>query len=270
MESLLEAKEPKEPPRVSGRAVIALVAGLVVLLGISIALFVQLRTVRSEMQTRLQEVGDRVAQVDQRAGEAGQRAAELDLALAGVRAQAKAVADRVGVTEKDLARAEVIARQIRQEQRQGLDALGGQVGQVRQDLETNRTAIEQTQDQLKRTIGDLGEQSGLIARNHEELAQLKQNAAREYFEFDLHKAKRPAPLGPVAMRLKSTDVKHNRYTLLLMVDDNEIEKKDKTLLEPVQFYRRNARQLHEIVVYTIGKDRIVGYLSTPKAAAAAQ
>jgi len=76
-------------------------------------------------------------------------------------------------------------------------------------------------------------------------------------------------VGPVAVRLRNADVKHNRYTMQLIVDDLEIEKKDKTLLEPVQFYRKGARQLHEIVVFTVAKDRVVGYLSTPKAAPAA-
>jgi hypothetical protein len=33
----------------------------------------------------------------------------------------------------------------------------------------------------------------------------------------------------------------------------------------VQFYRKGSRQLNELVVYTVQKDRIVGYLSTPKA-----
>ena len=57
--------------------------------------------------------------------------------------------------------------------------------------------------------------------------------------------------------------------MVLVVDDLEIEKKDKTLLEPVQFYRKGSRQLHEVVVYSVQKDRITGYLSTPKAADAA-
>jgi hypothetical protein len=54
-----------------------------------------------------------------------------------------------------------------------------------------------------------------------------------------------------------------------VVDDLAIEKRDKTLLEPVQFYRKGSRQLHEVVVYSVEKDRSVGYLSTPKAGDAA-
>ena len=73
-------------------------------------------------------------------------------------------------------------------------------------------------------------------------------------------------MGPVAIRVKDTDAKRHKFNILLTVDDLEIEKKDKTLLEPVQFYRKGSRQLNEIVVYAVQKDRITGYLSTPKAA----
>jgi hypothetical protein len=71
------------------------------------------------------------------------------------------------------------------------------------------------------------------------------------------------------VRLRDADVKRHKFNMVLVVDDVEIEKKDKTLLEPVQFYRKGSRQLNEIVVYAVQKDRITGYLSTPKASEAA-
>jgi hypothetical protein len=70
----------------------------------------------------------------------------------------------------------------------------------------------------------------------------------------------------VAIRLTGADVKRHKFNMILVVDDLQIEKKDKTLLEPVQFYRKGSRQLQEIVVFTVAKDRIAGYLSMPKAA----
>ena len=73
----------------------------------------------------------------------------------------------------------------------------------------------------------------------------------------------------MAVRLKDADAKKHKFNMVLVVDDIEIEKKDKTLLEPVQFYRKGSRQLNEIVVYAVQKDRITGYLSTPKAGDAA-
>jgi hypothetical protein len=121
--------------------------------------------------------------------------------------------------------------------------------------------------QLKRAIGDLGEQSGLIARNHDEVQELKRRGERDYFDFDLRKSKQYDRVGPVAIKLKGTDAKKQKFTLTLMADDKEIEKKDKTLLEPVQFYLKGKRVVNEIVAYEVEKDRIVGYLSVPKEAA---
>jgi ABC-type transporter Mla subunit MlaD len=265
MASIIEPKETSQPAKASGAwslPVILGLVGLVILLGATIVLFTQLRSAKADLQAKVQTVSDQVAKVEKRVG-------DVDQAVEGAKARTEAVAERVGMTEKELDKAESVARQIREEQRKGFVALGGEVGQVKQDVETSRAAIAETQAQLQRTIGDLGEQSGLIARNSDELAQLKHSTARDYFEFDLGKAKQPAQIGPVAIRLRSVDVKRNRYTMQLIVDDLEIEKKDKTLLEPVQFYRKGTRQLNEIVVFTVAKDRVAGYLSTPKAAPAA-
>ncbi len=140
---------------------------------------------------------------------------------------------------------------------------------MKDDVAATKAAVEETQAKLQSAIGDLGEQSGLIARNAEELGALKRAGLREYYEFDITKAKSPAAVGPVAVRLKDADAKKHKFNMVLVVDDIEIEKKDKTLLEPVQFYRKGSRQLNEIVVYAVQKDRITGYLSMPKAGDAA-
>ena len=64
--------------------------------------------------------------------------------------------------------------------------------------------------------------------------------------------------------LKKTDQKKNRYTIEVTVDDKVVEKKDKTVNEPVQFLTSKARQPYELVVNEVKKDVIVGYLATPK------
>ena len=196
------------------------------------------------------------------------QAKDVDLALAAVKGQTKTIADRAGVTEAELEKTATAAKELRVAQRRGqknLESLGGEVGKVKEDLAAQKAAIEEANAKLSRAIGDLGEQSGLIARNAEELEALKRTGMRDYFEFDLKKAKAASPVGPVAIRLTNADVKRHKFNMLLVVDDLEIEKKDKTLLEPVQFYRKGSRQLQEIVVYTVAKDRIAGYLSMPKA-----
>jgi hypothetical protein len=266
MNSIMDAQETKpSSPAEGGRSSVVGTVGTVlaaIALGAAVYLFVQLRQARQEigaLQTRVAELSS--------TGE--KRARELDLGLAAVRGQTEAVAEKAGVTQAELEKTATAARQLREDQRkgqEGLASLGGEVGKVKDDVAASKAAIEETQAKLQHAIGDLGEQSGLIARNADELEALKRAGLREYFEFDLRKTKAPSPVGPVAVRLKDADAKRHKFNMVLVVDDVEIEKKDKTLLEPVQFYRKGSRQLHEIVVYAVQKDRITGYLSTPKAA----
>jgi hypothetical protein len=130
--------------------------------------------------------------------------------------------------------------------------------------------LETTKGKLQSTIGDLGVQSGLIARNHDEVEELKRMGERDIFEFNLSKsAKAPERVGPIQVLLRKVDTKHYKYTLNVVADDKSIEKKDKTVGEPIQFYVRGARAPYEIVVFDLGKDQAKGYLSTPKSARAA-
>jgi hypothetical protein len=87
--------------------------------------------------------------------------------------------------------------------------------------------------------------------------------------FNLVKTKAPQRIGPIQMRLTNADVKKNKYTVLVVVDDRSVEKKDRTVAEPVQFLVRGARTPYEVVVMEVTKDRIMGYLSTPKEMASA-
>jgi len=188
------------------------------------------------------------------------------------------VGERVGVTEKQLAEARAQARRLRQEHGQvtqqlnselaehekQLESLTGEVSGVKGAVAETQASLTDTQGQLQRTVGDLGLQSGLIARNWEELEELKRRGERDYLEFDLRRSREFVRLGDVAVRLARSDAKRNRYTLVLMVNDKIIEKRDKTLLEPVQFYPQSKGRLLEIVVFELEKDRVAGYLSLPK------
>ena len=145
------------------------------------------------------------------------------------------------------------------------------IASVSSDVTTVRSEVASTKSELDRTIaalksvqGDLGVQSGLIATNAKELAALKSLGERNYFEFDLTKSKEMRKIGDVTMRLKKADVKRNRYTIELVADDKLVEKKDRSVNEPVQFYVARARLPYEVVVNDVRKDQVVGYLATPK------
>jgi hypothetical protein len=264
MSSILDTPETKPSTAGGGLGTILGIVGTglaVVSLGMAIYLFVGLRNARQE-----------IARLTEQAADSDKKTKDLDSGLAAVRGQTVKIAERAGVTESELEKTAAEAQELREAQRKGqqhVKVLGGEVVKVKDDVAAQKAAIAETQEKLQRAMGDLGEQSGLIARNAEELDALKRAGRRDYYEFDLGKGKSPAPVGPVAIRLNNADAKKHKFNMVLVVDDIQIEKKDKTLLEPVQFYRKGSRQLHEIVVYAVQKDRITGYLSTPKSGDAA-
>lgn len=137
--------------------------------------------------------------------------------------------------------------------------LNGDVSGVRNDL-------DDTKNKLERATGDMGVMSGLIARNHDDVEELKRRGDRNYYEFTLTKTKNGQKVGPTQLTLTKTDPKKSKYTLTVLVDDRTIEKKDKTAGEPIQFYVKGASRMspYEIVVFDVGKNQATGYLSTPK------
>ena len=104
----------------------------------------------------------------------------------------------------------------------------------------------------------------LIARNHEEIDILRRMGERDYFEFTVQGKNKPQIVGNIIVELRSVDTKKNRFTVVLIVDDIRSERKDHTINEPVIFYPRGSRQADELVVNSVAKDKIIGYLSTPK------
>lgn len=137
------------------------------------------------------------------------------------------------------------------------------VGNVQQDVAKTKSALDETIAGLTSVRGDLGVQSGLIATNGKEIAALRELGERNYYEFTVSK-KQPVKIANMTLDLKKVDVKRNKYTVQVMADDKKIEKKDKTINEPVQMYVGGARQPYEIVVNEVKKDTIVGYISQPK------
>ncbi|HWF37835.1 MAG TPA: hypothetical protein VG322_04905 [Candidatus Acidoferrales bacterium] len=218
--------------------------------------------------------------VDQEFGKTNARIADLQAKL-------EVTTQKLGLTQDELARARGLAQSIKKDQQQADQQLRQQIGAVQADTNTKfgqvatdingtktdvaaaKADLEATKSKLQSTVGDLGVQSGLIARNHDEVEELKRLGERDIFEFSLKKEKQPQHIGPIQVALRKTDTKHYKYTLDVVADDKNIEKKDRTVGEPIQFYVRGARAPYEIVVFDLGKDTAKGYLSTPKSASAA-
>jgi len=146
-----------------------------------------------------------------------------------------------------------------------INDVNGEVSNVKTQVASTRSELEKTIGDLKKVTGDLGVQSGYIATNGKELAALKRLGERNYFEFNLAKAKTPQKVGDITLLLKKTDPKKNKYTLEVFADDKMTEKKDKNINEPIQFYVAKAgRQPYELVINEVKKDVVKGYLATPK------
>jgi hypothetical protein len=142
-------------------------------------------------------------------------------------------------------------------------AVGNDVNGVKTDLASTKTDLQQTKSDLKAVRGDLGQTSSLVATNDKELNELIRRGERNIVKFNItKKTKGFQKVGDIAMELKNADPKKNKFTLNVQADDKTTEKKDRNINEPLQFYVSNS--LYEIVVNTVGKDAVSGYLSTPK------
>ena len=138
------------------------------------------------------------------------------------------------------------------------------VGGVKTDVAATKTELQNAETQVETVTGDLGVTSGLVATNAKELEVLKHKGDRNYYDLNLTKGAKPTPISGVSLQLKKADAKHSRYTLVVESDDKKIEKKDKSLDEPVQFYTGKDKLLYELVINTINKNQVIGYLATPK------
>jgi chromosome segregation ATPase len=207
---------------------------------------------------------------------------DLTKRMQAAEADSETLAQQLGMTKKELAsRADTLQRQQQvaaariaeqaAEEKKDVNAVSGEVGNVKTDVggvktdvAATKASLEATIAKLQGTIGDLGVQSGLIANTRSDLEALKHKGDRQYYEFTLLKGAKPQAFSTVALQLKKTDPKRGKYTLNVSADDKTIEKKDKNQSEPVQFYTGRDHMLYELVVWTVDKNKITGYLSTPK------
>ncbi|PYV15576.1 MAG: hypothetical protein DMG07_09455 [Acidobacteria bacterium] len=106
--------------------------------------------------------------------------------------------------------------------------------------------------------------SAAVAKNATELADLRRKGERDYFEFEIKKKNLPTKVEDIRLALTGTDAKKGKYSMQVLVDDSKLEKRDRTVNEPVQFLVGRNRLRYEVVVNWVQKDRVGGYLSTPK------
>jgi len=290
---------PEPQPDHSGLKT-ALVAGAIIaLVAANIYLYVQLDHVRTDLAATRQTMTAELASLRDASSvnsvntvSQTKRIETLKQDLDTAREQARTLSSQAKT--EATARAEQLAKQLAAEQARAQQQLTTEISGVKQaadssaanltskitDVSTDvggvKTALSSTQSELEKTIaqlksvqGDLGVTSGLVATNGQELAALKLKGERNYVDIKLGRTKAPVRFADVTLLLKKTDPKRNKYTVDVNADDKLTEKKDKSIHEPVQFYTsKGGRTPYELVINQVGKDEIVGYLSTPKETAA--
>ena len=205
------------------------------------------------------------------------------------------VTKRMGITAQELQHANALAGQLKQENAQTAQRLRRELaakadskefGQFREEavnklsavqqeattkiagvsgeVQVVRTDLDSTREDLANSKKDINGLSTQIAHNGTELAELWRRGERDYIEFDINKAKPLQRIGDVMVQLKRTDVKRQKFDVVIQADDSNITKKDRTANEPVAFLVGRDRLRYEFVVNYVDKDRIRGYLSTPK------
>jgi hypothetical protein len=202
--------------------------------------------------------------------------------VALLRAQLDVTSQKLGLTQAELAHARTMAQQIQQEQQDSDAKLVAEIGQVQQenaakigqvtndlsgaksDLAATKKDLDDTKKTLTTAVGDLTQHGVLIARNGEELEVLKHLNDRNIYDFKLTKSKQPQHVGPVQIVLHGVDPKHYKFDMTVIADDKSIDKKDRNVDEPMQFYVRGVRAPYELVVMEVTKTGVNGYLSTPK------
>ena len=207
-----------------------------------------------------------------------QHQAQADTTNAGLQSDLSVVTKRLRLTQSDLKKAREEAEAIRTEDQQKIaevdaaaktelatKASTDDVKGVDGKVDGVRTDLTGTQNDLKMARSELGT---LIARNHEDVEQLRRLGERDYIEFTINAKNKPQKVGSFMVELRGTNPNKKRYNVSLIVDDARIEKKNLPVNEPIFFHQGNDRRPLELVVNSVAKDKVTGYISVPKAAGA--
>jgi hypothetical protein len=224
---------------------------------------VTVQTSKRNIESMQKEVAKFRAQAAQLSGEAKVAAVKHadDLAAKLEKAQAEQ-GQKLGAVTAEVGQVKEVANATSTK----VGEVSTDVGSLKTETASNKSQIEKTIADLKSARGDLGVQSGLIATNGKELLALKQLGERNYIDVKLAKAKKNVPqkFGDIQLLLEATDPKKNNFSLVIIADDKRVEKKNRTVNEPIQFLLSKSVQPYELVVNDVKKDLITGYLSVPK------
>jgi uncharacterized protein (DUF2141 family) len=225
------------------------------------AVTAQVKTVQQSVEQDVSSLKDRIAQDEK---------TNSDL-----QGDLKVVTDKLKITQGQLRKARQETAKLNDEATQKISALDTSVHTELatkagtddvKNVDTKVTAVSSdlntTKEDLKMAKSEMGT---LIARNHDEIDQLRRLGERDYVEFSIAGKNKPQKVGNVTVELKGINQKKNQVSFAMVVEDKRFEKKNRALNEPIFFYTSGTRLPEEIVINKVGKDQISGYVSIPKA-----
>jgi len=253
-------------PRWVGIAV-AVLAGVSLLgLGVGYSALNHANSVEQSTQTSLKQSNDALAQ----------RLAKEDEVNRELQSDLKVVTDKLNLTQGELLAARKqdknataavdqkvngLATSVKAElatkaNNDDVNKLNGDVNGVKSDMDAQKNNLQMARSEM----------GTLIARNHDEIDQLRRMGQRDYFEFTVTRKAGTQKVGSIQVELKDTNTKKNQYTINVLADDQNFEKKNRSVNEPIFFYTGGTRTALELVVNKVTKTTATGYLSIPKAA----
>ena len=225
------------------------------------AVAAQLKSAEQTMQQDMASLKDRLAQ-DEKAN-------------ADLQGDLKVVTGKLKITQGQLKKAREEASKLNDATTEKLTALDTSVHSELATKATNddvktvdtkvvgvKTDLDATREDLKMARSEMGT---LIARNHDEIDQLRRLGERDYIEFTIVGRNKPQKVGNVTVELKGINEKHNQFSAAITIEDRRFDKKNRAMNEPIFFYLSGTHIPEEVVVNKIGKNTISGYLSIPKA-----
>ncbi len=256
-------------PRWIGIAIVALAAVSLVALGTG-------WSAASRSNGIAQTLGTQTQQLKQDEDVLNQRLAKAEDTNAQLEGELSVVTNKMKLTEGELSRARLQTKRIKEEDAKQLSALqnnmNGQlatkanaedVSKLGTDVSGVKTDLEATKSNLNMTRGEFGT---LIAKNHDEVEELRRLGERDYYEFTINQRGKRERVGDLMVELRNSNPKKNLYSVAIFVDDQRYEKKNRSANEPIYFFTHGSRAPLEFTVNQVAKNKISGYLSVPKAA----
>jgi cell division protein FtsB len=254
-------------PRWVGLAIAVLCALSLLGLGVGWSAINHANSVEQSTQAALKQQNDAL----------GQRVAKAEDTNQQLQSDLKVVTDKLNVTQAELIAARkqnkmaavtygkklnelgsnVNTQLATKANLEDVNKLGGDMNGVKTDLDATKNSIQMARSEM----------GTLIARNHDEIDQLRRMGQRDYYEFTVTRKAGAQKVGSIQVELKDTNTKKNQFTINVLADDKNFEKKNRSVNEPIFFYTGGTRQAVELVINKVSKSTATGYLSVPKAGA---